>query len=60
MKFKIACATNDEKFFTGEHFGEADSYIVFIISDGKIFYECTIKNTPFKEEKSRDPKKLII
>lgn len=54
---KIACATKDKECFTGEHFGEADYYIIFKLTENKCIYDCIIENIPFDEDKHGHKKK---
>ena len=53
----IACATNDKKTFTGDHFGEAKLYKIFRFENGRFIFHTFIENIPFEEEKLGDPKK---
>ncbi len=47
----IACATNDGKHFTDNHFGEADKYMIYSVNDNGFEHIKSIDNTSIE---SRD------
>ena len=55
--FICACASDDKKTFSGGHFGDAEVYLLYRVSDeGSEFIE-EIENTSIDEQTHGDPKK---
>jgi predicted Fe-Mo cluster-binding NifX family protein len=57
MNLKVALATNDGKNFINNHFGEADQYYIYTITNKSYQFIKSAANNSIEEEKHADPKK---
>lgn len=57
--FIFAFATNDGKTFMSQHFGDAEKYLIYRISDSNFEFMKVIRNTSEEEDESvhADPRK---
>ena len=51
----IACATDDSHNFIDRHFGDADYYLIYELTDGKFVMIDRIMNTTEEEKQHADP-----
>ncbi|MCK5824048.1 MAG: hypothetical protein KAG96_01420 [Ichthyobacteriaceae bacterium] len=57
QKLTIAFASDNGKDLTDEHFGEANEYLVYKISETESVEVISVKNIPLEEEMHADPRK---
>ena len=53
----VACATDDGKHFVERHFGDANQYQIYEVTQDKIKMLATIMNSSDEETMHKDPKK---
>ncbi|KYH34950.1 dinitrogenase iron-molybdenum cofactor [Clostridium tepidiprofundi DSM 19306] len=57
MELLVACATDDGKNFVDRHFGDANYYNIYKISEEGFEYVKKVENTSEEEKVHADPKK---
>lgn len=57
MNLKVALATNDGENFINNHFGEADQYYIYTITNKSHQFIKSVANNSIEEKQHADPKK---